>query len=264
MVSPTPMQEAKRPQAQEANSPRCRLLQLPKELQLNIWEFVLAEHDPIPFFATKPSQITGGNSRRSGQQSLRWSIPPLLQTCRTCRIEGLPVYYASNIFILQHEPIFDDRQQAQALFKRYWHYFALITDFGIEYKLPSSTTFLLRAQRRPLDNGYTFDFSSDAAPSHDRPLTALQASETDACLCMITSMVTKLQYPTIREYTDAMIAFLAAFAEKMAKNELRVLRCCDDCGKKMVEQKPRQPRWEDVPPISMPMQSSMQSMSGDE
>lgn len=259
------MQGNRPSQDEQANSPRSRLLQLPKELQLNIWEYALAEQDPIPFFTTESPHIRG-NSRRLGPKTLRWYIPPLLQTCQTCRIEGLPAFYASNIFILEHEPIFDDYQQAHTLFKRYRHHLALITDFGIEYKLPSSTTFLLHGQRKLLDNEYTFEFTSDAAPCHQRPLTALEASETDSCLCMIKAMIKKRRYATIREYTDAMIAFLAAFAEKMAKNELRVLRFCGECGKKMVEQKPRRPRWEDLPlpRISMPVQSSMQSMNGDE
>jgi hypothetical protein len=257
------MQGNRQSQDQQANSPHSRLLQLPKELQLNIWEYALAEHDPIPFFTPSSPQIPGNSRRRSGPKTLRWYIPPLLQTCRTCRIEGLPAFYASNLFILQHEPIFDDYEQAHASLNRYWHHLALITDFGIEYKLPSTTTFLLRGQRRLLDNEYTFEFTSDAAPSHQRPLKALEASETDSCLCMIKSMIKKRRYATIREFTDAMIAFLASFAEKMSKNELRVLRYCGECGKKMVEQKPR---LEELPPlpISMPMMSSMQSMDGDE
>ena len=261
------MQGNRQPEDQQASSsPRSRLLQLPKELQSNIWEYALIEQDPIPFFTTG-SPHTPGNSRRSCPKTLRWYIPPLLQTCRTCRIEGLPVFYASNLFILEHEPIFDDYDQALTLFERYWHHLASFSDFGIECKLPSSTTFLLRGQRKLLDNGYAFEFTSDAAPSHQRPLTALEASETDSCLCMIKSMIKKRRYATIREYANVMIAFLAAFAEKMARNELRVLRCCGECGKKMVEQKPRRPRWEDLdppPPISMPMQSSIQSMDGDE
>jgi hypothetical protein len=248
---------------EEPYIPRSRLLQLPKELQLSIWEFALAEHDPIPFFTAGSSQIID-HSRSLNNIRLKWYIPPLLQTCRTCRIEGLPVFYESNIFILQHEPIFDDYQHAHTLFRRYWQHLTLITDFGIEYKLPSSNTFLLRGQRRLVDNGYTFDFSSDAAPSHQRPLTALEASETDSCLCMIKAMIKKRRYTTICDFTDAMIVFLAAFGEKMTKNELRVLRFCGDCGKKMVEQKPRRPRWEDLPPISMPMHSSLESMMSDE
>jgi hypothetical protein len=208
---------------EEPYVPRSRLLQLPKELQLSIWEFALAEHDPIPFFTAGSSQIID-HSRSLNNIRLKWYIPPLLQTCRTCRIEGLPVFYGSNIFILQHEPIFDDYQHAHTLFRRYWQHLTLITDFGVEYKLPSSNTFLLRGQRRLVDNGYT----------------------------------------TICDFTDAMIAFLAAFGEKMTKNELRVLRFCGDCGKKMVEQKPRRPRWEDLPPISMPMHSSLESMMSDE
>jgi hypothetical protein len=80
---------------------------------------------------------------------------------------------------------------------------------------------------------------------------------------MIKSMIKKRRYATICDFTDAMIAFLASFAEKMSKNELRVLRYCGECGKKMVEQKPR---LEELPPplISMPMMSSMQSIDGDE
>ena len=262
------MQENGRsPDDQAAYSPSSRLLQLPKELQLSIWELALAEQDHIPFFTTEPSQ---DEIRRFGSRSkkrIRWYIPPLLQTCRTCRIEGAPVLYASNLFILRHEPFFEDYQQAHALFRRYWHRLRFITDFGIEYKLPSSNTFLLRGRRRLIDNEYAFEFSSDAAPSHQRPLTALEASETDSCLCMVKSMIKKRRYATTHDFTDAMIAFLAAFGEKMTRHELRVLRHCGECGKKMVEQKPRRPRWddeEDLPPISMPMHSSMQSMISEE
>lgn len=258
------MQGDRRSQDEQANSPHSRLLQLPKELQSNIWEYALAEHDPIAFFTTSSPQKTGNSRRRSGPKTLRWYIPPLLQTCRTCRIEGLPAFYASNTFILQHEPIFDDYERAHASFKRYWHHLALITDFGIEYKLPSTTTFLLRGQRRLLENEYAFNFTSDAAQSHQRPLTALEASETDSCLCMIKSMIKKRRYATIREFTDAMIDFLASFAEKMSRNELRVLRYCGECGKKMVEQKPRLEEVSPPPLLSMPMTSSMQSMDGDE
>jgi hypothetical protein len=262
ILPPATMQGNGRSQDEEPYIRQSRLLQLPKELQLSIWEFALAEHDPIPFFATDETQIKD-HPRSSINRRLKWYIPPLLQTCRTFRIEGLPVFYSSNIFILQHGPIFDDYQHAHTLFRRYWHHLTLITDFGIEYKLPSSNTFLLRGQRRLIDDGYTFDFSSDAAPSHQRPLTALEASETDSCLCMIKAMVKKRLYATVCDFTDAMIAFLAAFGEKMTKNELRVLRFCGDCGKKMVEQKPRRPRWEDLPPVLMPMHSSLESMVSD-
>ena len=125
------MRGNRQPEDQQASSsPRSRLLQLPKELQLNIWEYALTEQDPIPFFTTG-SPHTPGNPRRSRPKTLRWYIPPLLQACRTCRIEGLPVFYASNIFILEHEPIFDDFDQAHNLFERYWHHLASITDFGM-------------------------------------------------------------------------------------------------------------------------------------
>lgn len=235
---------------------RSRLLQLPKELQLVIWEYSLAEYDPIAFFTAGSSQFT---TRSDDQNSKRfkWYIPPLLQTCHSCRIEGIPVFYTINTFVLQSYPIFSDYQQAHALFQRYRHYLELVIDFGIEYKLPSLNTFLLRGQRRLVANNYTFKFSSDAASSHQRPLTALEASETDGCLCMINSMIKRRRYSTVIEYTDAMIAFLASFAEKMSKNVIRVLRSCEDCGKKMIEQKPRRPTWEDIPPISMPTHESM-------
>lgn len=241
------MQETVRSEDDEVpSSQRSRLLELPKELQLTIWGYALAEQHPIPFFQTKKPSHTTEQSESRHKTSLRWYIPPLLQTCHACRSEALPVLYASNMFILQHEPIFDDYQQAHDMFRRHWQYLTLITEFGIEYKLPSSNAFLLRGQRILFNDGYIFEFHSDAAPSHQRPLTALEASETDSCLCMIKSMIKKRAYSTVAEYTNAMIAFLASFGEKMAKNELRVLRYCGECGKKMVEQKPRRPRWEEL------------------
>lgn len=247
MVSSATMQETGRSQDEDATYSPNRLLQLPKELQLNIWEYALAEQDPIPFFTTKSYKAEDQSENRNRpNKRLRWYIPPLLQTCRTCRIEGLPAFYTSNIFILQHKPIFDDYPQAHVIFQQYRQYLSLITEFGIEYKLPSSNAFLLRGQRRLVDNEYKFEFSTDAAPSHQRPLTALEASETDSCLCMIKSMIKKGSYSTVADYTDAMIAFLASFGEKMAKNELRVLRHCGECGKKMVEQKPRRLSWGDL------------------
>jgi len=240
---------------------RSQLLQLPKELLLTIWEFALAESNPVPFFETHSSssenEPAGGSNRTRSRW--RWHIPPLLQACQTCRVEGLPVFYANNTFILRHEPIFDDYQQAYALFKNYWSYFLLVTDFGIEYKLPSSNVFLLRGQREKISNEYGFHFTSDAAPPHQRPLTALEDSETDNCLCMIGSIIGKRQYSTLMGYTEAMIAFLASFAEKMSKNELRVLRQCEQCGKRMIEQKPRRPGWDEVLPASIPMHDSLES-----
>lgn len=233
-----------------------RLLQLPKELQLVIWEFTLAESDAIPFFTTESSQDATDSNNRSSKR-LRWYTPPLLQTCHFCRIEGTPVFYTINTFILPSYPLFDDYSQAHALLSKYHHYLVLVTEFGIEYKLPSSSTFLLRGRRRRVCNSYTFDFSSDAASSHQRPLTALEASETDSCLCMINSMIKERRFSTVIDYTNAMIAFIASFAEKVSKNELRVLRYCEDCGKKMVEQKPRRPTWEDLP-LTMPLHESIE------
>jgi hypothetical protein len=239
---------------------RSRLLQLPKELLLTIWEFTLAESNSVPFFETHSSNKDepAGNSNRT---ILRWRryTPPLLQACHICRVEGVPVFYANNTFILRHEPVFDDYQQAYALFKKYWQNLMMVTDFGIEYKLPSSNVFLLRGQREKISDGYRFRFTSDAAPPHQRPLTALEASETDNCLCMIDSIIGKRQYSTLMGFTEAMVAFLASFAEKMSKNELRVLRHCGQCGKRMVEQKPRRPEWVDVLPAAMPMHDSAES-----
>jgi hypothetical protein len=239
---------------------RSQLLQLPKELLLTIWEFTLAENNPIPFLETQSfdKDDLAINNRRTTSR-WRWYTPPLLQACRTCRVEGLPVFYANNTFVLRHEPVLDDYHQAYALFKNHWQYLMRVIDFGIEYQLPSSNTFLLRGQREKVSEGYRFRFTSDASPSHQRPLTALEASETDNCLCMIDSIIDRRQYSTLMDYTEAMIAFLASFAEKMSKNELRVLRCCGQCGKRMVEQKPRQPGWVEVLPASIPMHDSAES-----
>ena len=243
-----------------SNLQRSRLLQLPKELLLTIWEFTLAESNPIPFLETQQfdkNDLAINNSRTASRW--RWYTPPLLQVCQTCRVEGLPVFYSNNTFVLRHEPVLDDYQQAYTLFKKYWQYLMRVTDFGIEYQLPSSNIFLLRGQREKVCDEYRFRFTSDASPSHQRPLTALEASETDNCLCMIDSIIDRRQYSTLMDYTEAMIAFLASFAEKMSKNELRVLRHCGQCGKKMVEQKPRQPGWLEVLPASIPMQDSAES-----
>jgi hypothetical protein len=76
---------------------------------------------------------------------------------------------------------------------------------------------------------------------------------------MIDSIIDRRQYSTMMDYTEAMIAFLASFAEKMSNNELRVLRYCGQCNKKMVEQKPRRPEWGEVLPASIPMQDSAES-----
>ena len=76
---------------------------------------------------------------------------------------------------------------------------------------------------------------------------------------MIGSIIGKRQYSTLMGYTEAMIAFLASFAEKMSKNELRVLRQCEQCGKRMIEQKPRRPGWDEVLPASIPMHDSLES-----
>jgi hypothetical protein len=239
---------------------RSQLLQLPKELLLTIWEFTLAETNPITFLETHTfdkDEPTINNVRTTSRW--RWYTPPLLQVCRTCRVEGSPVFYGNNTFVLRHEPVLDDYQQAYTLFKKHWQHLMRVTDFGIEYQLPSSNVFILRGQREKDCDGYRFRFTSDAAPSHQRPLTALEASETDNCLCMIDSVIDKRQYPTLMDYTEAMIAFLASFSEKMSKNELRVLRPCGQCGKRMVEQKPRQPAWLEVLPASIPMQDSAES-----
>jgi len=237
---------------------RSRLLQLPKELLLTIWEFTLAENNPIPFLETHSFDKRDPANNHTPPR-WRWYTPPLLQVCQTCRVEGLPVFYGNNIFVLRHEPILFDYHQAYALFKKYWHHLMRVTEFGIEYQLPSSNVFLLRGQRERTGDGYRFRFTSDASPSHQRPLTALESSETDNCLCMIDSIIDRRQYSTMMDYTEAMIAFLASFAEKMSNNELRVLRYCGQCNKKMVEQKPRRPEWGEVLPASIPMQDSAES-----
>lgn len=154
-------------------------------------------------------------------------------------MEGIPIFYSNNTFVLRHGAAFRKYDEMKSLFQEYWTYLLLIKCFGIEYRLPSGTAFLLQGHRKLTQGEYSFHFEFDAAPSQQRPLAALEFWETDVCLCIIEASVQQRHYPTLEGHTRAMIAFLACLGEKISNNELRVQRHCRDCGKGMLEQKPR-------------------------
>ncbi|KAM0718591.1 hypothetical protein Q7P37_005661 [Cladosporium fusiforme] len=213
------------------------LLLLPKELQLTIWEYVLIEPGPIPFFDVDCTSNPDDTIHRKDR--LRWTVPALLQTCRSSRIEGIPIYYSRNTFVIRHDSFLGSYEEVRALFERSWTNLLLVKCFGVEYRLQSGTAFLLQGHRITSKGVYSFQFEFDAALSHQRPLAAWEFWETDVCLCIIEASVQKRRYSALADYTRAMVAFLASFGEKIRNNELRVQRHCRECGKGMLEQKPR-------------------------
>ena len=86
----------------DAAAPPGRLLQLPKELQLIIWEFALIEPDAVPFFTTETMERRD-TKNSSDKKCLRWNTPSLLQVCHSCRVEGISIFYSNNLFVLRHE-----------------------------------------------------------------------------------------------------------------------------------------------------------------
>lgn len=216
------------------------LLQLPKELQLIIWEFTLIEPDTVPFFTRKTTEDTRLDDT-SGTKGLRWNIPSLLQVCRSCRVEGTPIFYSNNLFVLRHERSLTDFDAIRALLERFEGYLSMVGDFGLEFEVSPSTMALLRGHKALDDRVYAFQFTSDAAPSHQRPLTAVQKAETDICFCHINASNHMRQYQTLSNCTRAMIGFLASFGAQLSQCELRVTRDCGRCEKKMLEQRTRQP-----------------------
>lgn len=70
-----------------------RLLQLPAELRLQIWELTVTRNEPIAVSQRRPHAIRG----------VDWDhrkLPSLLHACRQARKEALPIYYSSNTFRL--------------------------------------------------------------------------------------------------------------------------------------------------------------------
>lgn len=75
---------------QSAN--RCRLLELPAELQLYIYELAVVEAEPINF-------IMDGSTYDERLRELRSQThPALAQTCRAIRPEALSIFYQRNVF----------------------------------------------------------------------------------------------------------------------------------------------------------------------
>lgn len=216
------------------------LLNLPKELQLTIWEYVLIEPEPIPFFEVQSIAVSDNPVQACPlQHRLRWTVPALLQTCHSARVEGIRIFYSNNTFVLQQGVPLGPYEEIKTLFQKSWDRLLYVKHFGVEYKLPSTTVFLLLGHRKLTQDKYTFLFEYDAAPSQQRPLAALEFWETDVCLCVIEASIQKRHYSALADYTKAMVAFLASFGEMISNNELRVLRHCANCGKRMLEQKPR-------------------------
>ncbi|KAK4508578.1 hypothetical protein PRZ48_002317 [Zasmidium cellare] len=75
--------------------PRSRLLDLPTELRLSIFEFALTSPTPTVTFRLDPYQLD------TYTPALQ---PPLTRVSRQLRAEILPIYYESNAFILHSEP----------------------------------------------------------------------------------------------------------------------------------------------------------------
>lgn len=75
-------------------SKRCRLLELPPELRDAIFEFALTSEKTIVTFRLD------GYQKDSYTQAIQ---PPLTQVNRQVRHESIPIYYASNDFVLHTE-----------------------------------------------------------------------------------------------------------------------------------------------------------------
>lgn len=100
------MAEVERHNLEETNA-HFRLLDLPLELRIMIYEFVVFQGiiDPtnisVVTFRSKTSldfHFPGDDEWTTSDQSI---IPPMLQTCRQLRQEGFKVYYGYNTFIIR-------------------------------------------------------------------------------------------------------------------------------------------------------------------
>ncbi|KAK4956752.1 hypothetical protein LTR10_006280 [Elasticomyces elasticus] len=80
------MREREKEKSKQA---RFRLLDLPPELQLRIYEFAICSDEPI--------DITIGQRTKQACISPR-AQPALARTCRSIRVDALKFYYSRNIF----------------------------------------------------------------------------------------------------------------------------------------------------------------------
>ena len=86
-------------------SHRCHLLELPIELQLVIYEYVIIEAGPLLLNLSCNSSYRG-RYELAREDKIAWRSgkkrpplqPALSQTCRTIRAETLPMFYGSHVF----------------------------------------------------------------------------------------------------------------------------------------------------------------------
>ncbi|KAK5732096.1 hypothetical protein LTR17_010804 [Elasticomyces elasticus] len=91
--------------AEEVKVPRCRLLELPEELQLQIYELVVIAKGPIriPHRLCDGYQLAHGLEKENEIASparffSERKQPALSKTCRSIRNIVLPIYYKGNSF----------------------------------------------------------------------------------------------------------------------------------------------------------------------
>jgi hypothetical protein len=90
-------------------APRCRLLELPVEIQLVIYEYAVTEDEPLLVNMPCDSSYRGRYNLESDDKHA-WSLgekhpplqPSLTKTCRFIRTEALPFFYGCNIFRMSY------------------------------------------------------------------------------------------------------------------------------------------------------------------
>ncbi|KAK5732094.1 hypothetical protein LTR17_010802 [Elasticomyces elasticus] len=83
---------------QEVNDTRCRLLELPQELQDVIYELVAIHQSPIKVCQPFCRHYANGHCSSATQDWRKRVQPALLQTCSSIRSNVLPIYYKQNIY----------------------------------------------------------------------------------------------------------------------------------------------------------------------
>ncbi|KAK5732095.1 hypothetical protein LTR17_010803 [Elasticomyces elasticus] len=87
--------------ADEDKKPRCRLLELPEELQLDIYELVVISQKAIKLTDVNCDGY-GDDRCLSYHKDQQWRCglvqPEISKTCRSLRSMVLPVYYKRNVF----------------------------------------------------------------------------------------------------------------------------------------------------------------------
>ncbi|KAK5719006.1 hypothetical protein LTR17_015431 [Elasticomyces elasticus] len=86
--------------AEEDRKPRCRLLELPEELQLEIYELVVISDKTIRLDDLDCCGYGDDEcpSNDADQWQRKGSQPEISKACRSIRSIALPVYYKNNVF----------------------------------------------------------------------------------------------------------------------------------------------------------------------